>query len=302
MSPSTFRSLILSILFTLSISLHPLLLKSILSTLSFTHSAALALLQLISISISLWFWTIFGLYKVRSPLFRCRQSLLLAILRAVRTLVAIHALERNSLAAFAAATLLVPALLHFTRGCWLHLAANALTVLGAFCTLVYEGEAASSGCSARIVLGIHVALGCLQQALDRCTQRVKGSELQIQLVVTSIATLVLIPAAVVEEVVFRPVSLLRFVYDEVAVVCILSTGLLAFWRFVVARAAVYRLSRGMALACVHLACLTMFVWAAREEGALGLGIAAAVLAVGGVLRVAAVESDAEEEGTPDAVV
>lgn len=302
MSPSTLRSLILSILYTLSTSLHPLFLKSILSTLSFTHSAALALLQLISISISLWFWTIFGLYKVRSHLFQCRQSLLLACLRATRTLIAVHALERNSLASFAAATLIVPAALHLTKGGVLHVAGNALTILGALCTAVYEdGGTGWERWGARGALGMHVALGCVQDAVDRWTQCVNGSELQIQLVVTSMAAVALVPVVVVEEVVVRPVSLVRFVYDEVVVVCILSTGLLAFWRFVVARAAVYRLSRGMAIACVHLACLTMFLWAAREEGAVGLVPVAVVMAVGGVLRVAAVEADLEHD-TSNAVV
>lgn len=269
----------------------PTLSKLLLTHLGFPYPATLAFVHTATVSICLWFWTILNIFHPRSlPM---RTLLPLSLSATVNSLLAMFALSTSSLLHFQLSRFIILILLDpsihaipFLIGTTILFIRHCPTVLS-FC-----------------ILAASVVAACIDKAgpIAKIRSKTRGTDLQLQLMVRSIAAVLFIPILPLFDD-FSSSSALpsRLVASEDSMPFFLySTGLLAFFAFVSVRVSHSKLHPNVFRTATVLSGLPVFVahFAVYESpGVLDIILIAVVLF--GIYHVIMVHYPDEGSSLPD---
>lgn len=269
--------------------------KLVLDVVGFRFAITLTLVQYASIAISLWFWSIFGLFRLRRVPFY--DAFRLAIGASICSMLSMLSLKHNSLAAYqsirmttAPVVLLVECLLGVKRVVRRRNAAVAsfAIITGATIIAVHDSNRNDLGLLFAVCGVIVTALYQVLSLSLRLTT--KANELQLQLWTKSIGCLCIIPFVPVFDN-YAPssaMSIFYFDFDEHAAFLIICTGLLAFLSFVAMRASINRNSASSYNMLVYLVSTLIFTahFKMKPSEANRVQVVAAALVVSGTILFA----------------
>lgn len=238
----------ISLVHILAVVSHVLVNRNLLTALNFRFAVTLTVLQYLSISVSLSFWAVFGIVRLRRvPLWGATR---LAVGAALCSALSNLSLRFNSLATFQAARLTAaPAVL----GVQWFLGADAdrtprrpltamfsgIAICAAACGVFWMDKQATRLGAIWALLGV-TATALYQVLSFQLRLTTKANELQLQLVTKALGALFLsILAPILDD--YRTESensLLRLELDETTSVMLLLSAFLAFLSFVAQRASV----------------------------------------------------------------
>lgn len=231
--------------------------KLVMHALRFPYAATLTLLHHTVIALSLWFWTLFGLFRPRPPPFLA--IIPLGAASAFCALLSMLSLRHNSLSVYQAARLCTPPatllfqVLRTPHRVRLNFAAT-LRVL--FCIVVatfaiYSGtfllaknDPTFTGFGA-LFAGASIMTTAANQVWSLpLRETTNGNELQLQLYTKSVGALLILPFVPIfdDYSVTSAASIRQFEFDDNRTTLIFATALLAFLSFVAMRASVSRSS------------------------------------------------------------
>lgn len=240
--------------------------KLVIEFANFRYATTLVLLQYVSIATCLWFWSVFGLFRVRKlPL---SGVVRLAMGASACSMLSMLSLKYNSLAVFQSirmSTAPMVLLIECLTGVRTKLPepkafiASFVIVAGAARLTLMDDE--------YNLLGLLFALAgvivtALYQVLSLSLRRTtRANELQLQLCTKSMGCLCILPFVPLFDN-YSPssiTSIVHFDFDQDAVILILSTGLVAFFSFVAMRASINRTSARTYNVLVYMVSLDIFV-------------------------------------------
>lgn len=232
----TWTSLSLTLAYLLSNISLPILQILLLHHLSFFYPLSLLLIQHLSITLSLLFWALFGLYHPLVP--PLRPALLYALATLPITLFPLLTLAHASLALTLSARLLALPLLSFLINKSKH---TFLATLSAAAGFVIFATQETSPSPLPYLLSLLTTFSLVTNRLltPHLLSQLPGSELQLQLSLHPLLTLFLLLLTPLLDDYFpiSPSSILAYPWDQGSTVLVLSTGLLAFFAFISRRSA-----------------------------------------------------------------
>lgn len=230
----------------LCFTLHPYITHHLLTAHVFPHPAALSLIQVSTTAICLWFWSLFGLYRLRAiPFF---HVLPLAASAAALALLALFTLATTTLLTFQTARLVSAVVVLSIRQ---REPLAGLIALASGALLVYDAPHA-------LLIPLCYAVFASMNALliHPFAARIKASELQLQVLLRSLAAVLLLPTALLLDNLASTDALAALALDDPAIVLVFVSGLIAFLSFVSSRASANTLStpfQSWLLLCLNLA-------------------------------------------------
>lgn len=252
-------TLVSSICHLLSGACQPLLTKLVLHHIRFTYPATITLIHVATTAICLWFWTIFGLYKVRT--LSLRTTLTLASATSLTALLHIFTLASTSIPTFQAARMLPTALVLTFRqvksGRNHPFLPCTAVIIGTAILALHDIALSPSAClTALFYVLVATASNLLTHSL---ATSVTASELQLHLLTKSLSAVLLIPTLpLLDDYTVSPGSIRNFAFDETSTILVFSTGLLSFFTFVSVRASANRLSAELYNCLVFITALSVF--------------------------------------------
>lgn len=245
-----------------------LLNKIVIDVYGFRFAATLTLLQYASIAVSLWFWSIFGLFKVRRVPFW--DALRLAIGASFCSLLSMLSLKHNSLATYQAVRMTTaPVLLLVEYLLGVRVPVRRQIAICASTAILAGAIAIASVDARRNDIGLVFAVAgvivtALYQVLSLSLRlTTKANELQLQLCTKSLGCICLLPFCFIFDNYSRTssLSIFYFNFDEHISFLIMCTGLLTFLSFVAMRASINRNSPASYNTLVYL--VSFFIFAAH---------------------------------------
>lgn len=222
----------------------PLLNHFLLQVLKAPPPVSLAFLQMLIPAICLWFWSIFGLFRVR--LLPIKQIIPLALSAAISSLASTLALSTNSLLIYQSLRSLSP-LFPVARVSPLPKPPTIAAIIASI-LLTYSDPS-------RTPIGITMALLSTLAAAFHATlaaparEAVNASELQLHLITKSVASTILFPLVFFVDA--WGTTLPTWTQEEVSPLLISASGMLAFFAFVAARATADTLNRSAQHVIAH---------------------------------------------------